>query len=153
MKRPWQIASFLFLAISIFVLVDSFEYSYRDRLGPGPGFFPFWMSLITGILSLSLFLKTTLSKSNPTEGGKFLPPREGAFRIFMILTALVFVLFSLDFLGFRISMLAFLLFLPVILGVRNWLVIPLLAIVGSFGVFHVFYYLLKLPLPIGIFGI
>jgi hypothetical protein len=41
----------------------------------------------------------------------------------------------------------------VALGIRNWIVIPIVALAGSFGVFHVFYYWLKLPLPIGIFGI
>jgi hypothetical protein len=63
------------------------------------------------------------------------------------------VVVFLNPLGFRVSLLLFLFFLPIFLGVRNWLVIPILAVAGSFGVFHVFYYWLKLPLPIGIFGI
>ena len=73
----------------------------------------------------------------------------GAF----ILASLAMVVVFLNPLGFRISLLIFLFFLPLFLGVRNWLAIPILAVAGSFGVFHVFYYWLKLPLPIGIFGI
>lgn len=152
MKRPWQIASFLFTVLSVLVLVHSFSYPYKDRLGPGPGFFPFWMSLITGFLSLGLFLQLTFGKTEKSEK-TFLPNREGSIRIILILSALCFVLFFLNFLGFRLTLLCFLLFLPVALGVRNWIVIPIVAVAGSFGVFHVFYYWLKLPLPIGIFGI
>jgi hypothetical protein len=37
--------------------------------------------------------------------------------------------------------------------VRNWWVTAVFAVAGSFGVFHAFYYWLKVPLPIGIFGI
>ena len=153
MKRPWQIVSFFFVLLSIFVLIHSFSYPYKDRLGPGPGFFPFWMGMITGLLSLGLFLQTTFAKSGQAEKKPFFPKREGAFRIAAILVALVFVMTCLNPLGFRITLLVFLFFLPIFLGVRNWLIIPILAVAGSFGVFHVFYYWLRLPLPIGILGI
>ncbi len=154
MKRPWQIASLVFVVLSIFVLIHSFSYPYHDRLGPGPGFFPFWMSIITGALSLGLFLETTLSKKKEeSAASSFFPNREGGFRILMILAALIAVLFLLNPIGFRIVLLLFLLFLPFALGIRNWLIISIVAVAGSFGVFHVFYYWLKVPLPIGIFGI
>jgi len=153
MKRPWQIASLIFVFLSLFVLIHSFSYPYKDRLGPGPGFFPFWMSIITGLLSLGLFLQTTLGKSDPTEKSSFFPNPEGGLRIVLILASLAMVVVFLNPLGFRVSLLLFLFFLPIFLGVRNWVVIPILAVAGSFGVFHVFYYWLKLPLPIGIFGI
>lgn len=155
MKKSWQIASLVFVFLSLFVLIHSFSYPYTDRLGPGPGFFPFWMGLITGALSLALFLQTTFSKSESGKEEKqfFFPNREGGFRIAIILISLAMVVVFLNPLGFRLSLLIFLFFLPLFLGVRNWLVIPVLAVAGSFGVFHVFYYWLKLPLPIGIFGI
>ncbi len=156
MKRPWQVASLVFVALSIFILIHSFSYPYHDRLGPGPGFFPFWMSIITGLLSLGLFLQTTFAKSAQSESAEnksFFPKQEGAIRIFMILGALGMVLVLLNPIGFRISLLLFLLFLPFALGVRNWLLIILVAVLGSFGVFHAFYYWLKVPLPIGFFGI
>jgi putative tricarboxylic transport membrane protein len=153
MKKPWQIASAVFVLLSVFVLVHSFSYPYKDRLGPGPGFFPFWMSIITGLLSLGLFLQTTFSKPSGGEKTSFFPNRQGGLRILFILLALVMVMVFLNPLGFRISLLLFLFLLPILLGVRNWVVIPILAVAGSFGVFHVFYYWLKLPLPVGIFGI
>jgi len=153
MKRPWQIASIIFVLVSIFLLIHSFSYPYKDRLGPGPGFFPFWMSIITGLLSLGLFLQTTFAESESGEKKTFFPKRDGAIRIAAVLVSLTFVMVFMNSLGFRLSLLIFLFFLPLLLGVRNWIVISILAIAGSFGVFHVFYFWLKLPLPIGIFGI
>ena len=153
MKRAWQIMCMAFVALSVFTLVLSFEYPYKDRLGPGPAFFPVWMSIITGVLSLALFFQTTWGKSVADAAATLLPERQGVLRILAVLAALVGSLALLDPLGFRISLFLFLLFLPLGLGERNWWVILIFAIAGSFGIFHLFYYGLKVPLPMGVFGI
>jgi putative tricarboxylic transport membrane protein len=153
MKTAWQIASLGFLAFAIFVLARSFDYPYMDRLGPGPGFFPFWLSLITGGLALGLLVQVSLSKSLIDAEATLLPDRSGGGRILFILAALIGVLILLPTLGFRICMFLFLVLLPPALGVRSWWVLLIFALGGSFGVFHIFYYRLKLPLPIGVFGI
>lgn len=153
MKRAWQIACIAFLALSIFTIVLSFEYPYHDKLGPGPGFFPIWLSVITGALSLALFFQTTWGRSLADATAGHLPERQGFVRIMVIMVALVACLALLDPLGFRISLFLFLLFLPFGLGMRNWWVILIFAVAGSFGIFHVFYYWLKVPLPMGVFGI
>jgi hypothetical protein len=153
MKRAWQIACIAFVALAIFWLIVSLEYPYKDKLGPGPGFFPFWLSMITGALALALLFRISTAKSSVAGSATLLPERQGALRILAILVALVGSLALLDPLGFRISLFLFLLFVPFALGVRNWWVTLVFAIAGSFGVFHVFYYWLKVPLPMGVFAI
>jgi uncharacterized membrane protein len=111
------------------------------------------MGLITGVLSLALLGQITFTKSAPYGNNTLLPNREGGKRILAVLIALAICLALLDFLGFRLSLLLFLISLPPALGVRNWWVTAVFAVAGSFGVFHAFYYWLKVPLPIGIFGI
>jgi hypothetical protein len=111
------------------------------------------MSLITAGLSLALFIQTTWGSSVAEAAAKLMPQREGALRILLIMGALAVCLALLDPLGFRISLFLFLLFLPFGLGMRNWWVTLIFAALGSFGIFHVFYYWLKTPLPIGFFGI
>mgnify|MGYP001327103121 CR=1 FL=1 len=153
MKRAWQIMCLAFVAVAILTLVGSFEYPYIDRLGPGPGFFPVWLSLITGGLSLALFFQVTWGRKAPYSPGSPLPEnRSGTIRIFSVLAALIGSLIFLDLLGFRITLFLFLFSLPTALGMRNWVIILILSILGSFGVFHVFYYWLKVPLPMGILG-
>jgi len=153
MKRAWQITCIVFVAFAIFWLVLSFQYPYKDRLGPGPGFFPFWLSLVTGGLSLALLFQTALGKSAANVSATLFPERQGAYRIMIIMVALVGCLALLDPLGFRISLFLFLFFLPLGLGVGNWWVTLIFAVAGSFGIFHVFYYWLKVPLPMGVFAI
>ena len=154
MKRAWQIACLAFVAAAILTLAGSLNYPYKDRLGPGPGFFPFWLSLITGALALALFFQATWGRKVPYGPGSPLPQdRPGTNRILIILATLVGCLAFLDFLGFRITLFLFLLFLPPALGMRNWIFTLIFAFLGSFGVFHMFYYWLKVPLPMGIFGL
>jgi hypothetical protein len=50
-------------------------------------------------------------------------------------------------------MLPFIVAILLVLGARSAIAITLTAIAGSFGVFHVFYHWLKVPLPIGAFGV
>ncbi len=153
MKRAWQMMCLAFVAAAIVTLVSSFGYPYNDRLGPGPGFFPIWLSLITGGLSLALFFQVTWGRKAPYSPGSPLPgDRAGTIRIFIILAALIGSLAFLDLLGFRITLFLFLMFLPLALGMRNWVMVPIFSLLGSFGIFHVFYYWLKVPLPMGVLG-
>jgi putative tricarboxylic transport membrane protein len=154
MKRAWQIMCLAFVAAALVTLISSFAYPYKDRLGPGPGFFPVWLSLITGGLSLALFFQVTWSRTPPFEPGSPLPDdRAGATRILIILAALAASVAFMDFLGFRITLLLFLFSLPLALGIRSWVLILIFSLLGSFGVFHVFYYWLKVPLPMGVWGL
>ncbi|MGC8811489.1 MAG: tripartite tricarboxylate transporter TctB family protein, partial [bacterium] len=121
--------------------------------GPGPGFFPFWLSLIVIVLSLGLLLQTSFSKTPPYGSGSPLPNQIGAKNILIILIALAICTGLIEFLGFRISLFLFLFFLPFFLGARSLAINLIFALIGSFGVFHVFYYWLKVPLPMGILGL
>ena len=46
MRRGRLVACVCLLGIFLAALVTSLDYSLTDALGPGPGFFPFWLSLI-----------------------------------------------------------------------------------------------------------
>ena len=153
MKRAWQIACLAFAAFAALTLVLSRQYPYTDRLGPGPAFFPVWLSIITGVLSLTLLVQTTLGPALARDSAPLLPDRRGALRILAILAALVGSVGLLDPLGFRISLFLFLFFLPLALGASPWWLTLIFALAGSFGVFHVFYYWLKVPLPVGVLGL
>ena len=70
-----------------------------------------------------------------------------------MLIALIAAAAAFEPLGFRLTMLVFIAVLLPMLGARSWIAIALCAVAGSFGVFHVFFYWLKVPLPIGVLGI
>ena len=152
MKRGWQVACGVLLAIFALFAYESLQLSLRDTLGPGPGFFPFWLAAIGGGLAAALLVQ--LHRGHVGIEAAALTFERPAVRVMMAMFAgLIVATAVFEWLGFRLCMLFLLPYLLLILGTRNVLVIAIFAITGSFGVFHVFFDLLKVPLPVGIFGI
>lgn len=131
----------------------AYGYSLRDALGPGAGFFPFCLGVMGVLLSLGLFLQSWRGQAIAEGAQTLLPSGEGARRGAALVVGLVAVALVLQPLGFRLAMLVFTAGLLLALGVRRPLTIALCALASSFGLFHVFYHWLQVPLPIGLLGI
>lgn len=152
MKRGWQVAAVALLLIFAFFAFESLQLSRRDALGPGPGFFPFWLGVLGAVLAVILL--TQLHSGRVDLGAETLAfDRAGVRNVVLVLVGLTAATALLDLVGFRLCMLILIAYLLVALGARNWVVIAVCAFAGSFGVFHLFFDLLKVPLPVGIFGI
>ena len=128
-------------------------YSLRDALGPGAGFFPFWLGALGLVLSLVLLVQSWRGGSIAEAPQALLPGGEGARRALALLASLAVAALLLQPAGFRLTMLFFSAGLLFALGVRRPIVIALIALASSFGLFHVFYYWLQVPLPIGLLRI
>ena len=152
-KLGWQIACLCLLCVFLPALVTSLGYSLTDALGPGPGFFPFWLSLIGGGLSVAMLVQVTLAKADEDVDIGLAPDRRVALQALGVLLALTAAAALFEPLGYRLTMLPFVAGVLFILGARSLIAISLTALAGSFGVFHVFYHWLKVPLPIGEFGL
>jgi putative tricarboxylic transport membrane protein len=137
-------------------IVLSLDYPLGDALGPGPGFFPFWLSAIglaIGAAMLVQAVRGTALAQGEAESGEMLPGLQPVLKALAVLTAMILAAALMEPLGFRPTVLVFIAALLPVLGARSLLAIALCAAAGSFGVFHVFYYWLKVPLPIGALGI
>jgi FtsH-binding integral membrane protein len=131
----------------------AYTYSLKDALGPGAGFFPFWLGLIGAVLSLMLFAQSWRGRSIGDGAEARWPDRSGAFRATALLAGLVLSALLLVPAGVRVTAFVVTAALLVALGVRRPVVIALFALAASFGLFHVFYHWLKVPLPVGPFGL
>jgi putative tricarboxylic transport membrane protein len=152
-RRGWQVACVCLLGVFLAALVTSLGYSLTDPLGPGPGFFPFWLSVIGIALTGGMLVQIARGTIAGDAAAVVLPNRQAALQVGGVLVALTLAAAALEPLGFRLTMLPFIAGLLVMLGARSLIAIALTATAGSFGVFHVFYYWLKVPLPIGVLGI
>ena len=150
MRRGRLVACVCLLGLFVAALVTALDYSLIDALGPGPGFFPFWLSLIGSALTLAILVQTARSADVAIDN---VPDRRAALQAASVLVALGAATLLIEPLGFRLTMLAFIAGLLAALGARSPAAILVTALAGSFGVFHVFYYWLKVPLPIGVLGI
>jgi putative tricarboxylic transport membrane protein len=151
--RGWQVACVCLLGVFVPALITSLGYSLTDALGPGPGFFPFWLSAIGIALTGGMLVQLARGSFVSDDAVALLPSRQVALQAGAVLVALTVAAALLEPLGFRLTMLPFIAGLLLALGARSLLAIALTAVAGSFGVFHVFYYWLKVPLPIGVLGI
>ena len=152
MKRPYQITSAVLILVAAFLARESLRLRYYTPLGPGPGFFPLWLSVFVAALGAAMFWRATFCppEARPAD---FYADRRGYLRIGAVIGALVSVIVLLEALGFRLAMLGFYLFILAALGRQHWLLAGAIALAGSFGVYYVFVHWLTVPLPIGFLGI
>jgi len=151
MRRAYQIAGALFLLLAAFVTVEALALKYYTNLGPGPGFFAFWLALILGGLAVAMILYASIGSVEPRPADFFADPI-GYLRMGAVVLALVGTTALLDILGFRLTMFAVYVFLLCALGRQKLLLTLGIALAGSVGVYHVFDRWLKVPLPTGPFG-
>ncbi len=151
MRKPSLIAGIVFFVFSVLVMLVSWSMEYYSPIGPGPGFFPFWLSMILSLLSIIWIVQVTQCKGNsekPNEDAEVLPRRSGLLRLLGIVGALGFLIAFMEPMGFQLPMFAFLVFLLYALGKVKPLTTLIVAAVGSFGLFHVFTLLLDVQLPL-----
>ncbi len=155
MKRPYQITAVVFFLFSVFVAQQSLELKYYTTLGPGPGFFPFWLSVIMMVLAGFMFYHATFGRSDPMPAD-FWATRTGYLKALAVIVSIIFVVWAMDNLGFRLVMAIFFVFLLLTLGrqkgITGWVTIVAVTAVGSWGAFWLFNDMLQVPLPIGMFG-
>lgn len=144
-------------ALSAAVIFTSFGLGYWTTLGPGPGFFPFWIGVLLGLSSLVWLFQAHRGNPNvvpqpespitlDTDAVSTAPTAKKR-PIWIVLLSLVILASLLELIGFQLSMFAFLLFQLKFQGGRKWLLSLIIALAGSFGVFYLFTEVLQVTLP------
>lgn len=151
MRRPYQITATVLLFLAGFTAFESLQLRYYSKLGPGPGFFPFWLAVLLGVLAITILLQATFGQPEPMPSD-FFASRTGYIRMGAVVLALVGTIMLMEPLGFRLTMLAMYVFLLYTFGQRGLTTIALVSLAGSFGVYYVFVQWLQVPLPKGLLG-
>jgi putative tricarboxylic transport membrane protein len=152
MRRSYQITGAVLLLFAVFVAVESLNLRYYTSLGPGPGFFPFWLAIVLGGLAVGMLLQATLGRPERAPAD-FFASRRGYLRMGAVVLALVVTTALLERLGFCLTMFTVYLFLLYALGRQNLILTALVSLGGSFGVYYLFVRWLQVPLPSGLFGL
>ncbi|MCS0500803.1 tripartite tricarboxylate transporter TctB family protein [Ancylobacter mangrovi] len=149
-QRVYQITSVAIFIPSVMLVRGALELHYYTPMGPGPGFFPFWLALILALLSVITFLEATFGEAarELARGNTdFASDRAGLFRLVTLLLALAGAAFFLERVGYGATMFVMNAVVLWALGTRNPLTILVVAAVGSFGIEYVFSHWLNVPLP------
>ncbi len=146
MQRMQQGAAVCFVIFSALVVWGSLSLEYYTKLGPGAGFFPLWLGVAMGTLSL-VWLVQVSRRTGRSSKTAFLPDRSGIMRILAIIASLVVAALVMNLLGFQMAMFLLLVFFLLVLGRQSvWLTV-IIALAGSVGVYRVFVGYLDVQLP------
>jgi putative tricarboxylic transport membrane protein len=145
-RRVYQVASLVFLALGLYVVAEARRMEYLTPLGPGPGFFPFWLGLLMVLFSLGWLAQVSLGsvESMPED---FVTDAGGAMRLLAVLVALILFTGLVDRIGYCLAMLAFAFGLLVGVGRHNPVASLVIALAGSFGLYYIFRHWLGMQLP------
>lgn len=147
MGRIHQAAAGCVMAFSAFIAWESWNnLEYYTSLGPGAGFFPFWLGVGLGGLGLAWLIQVSRPAGRPPEGA-FLPDRAGVTRILALVAAVLAVAGVMNLLGFQVSMFVFLVFTLLVLGKQPLWLTGVIALLGSVGIFRLFGGYLDVQLP------
>jgi putative tricarboxylic transport membrane protein len=137
-------------------LWEGSTFQYGDEFSPGPGFAPVWLSSVGLFVSLLIvFHGFRAMRTDGSSAEKARPPsleKWGMLRVVLTLLGLAVMLSVVQWLGLALSILAFLLYLTLVVQ-RHTVVIGVGVSLGTVVLFYlVFVYLLGVPVPKGPLG-
>jgi len=139
--RSDQFSGVILLALALYVGWQNRAYPIGTLEEPGPGYMPLLLAVFLGAMGLLIALWG--GKSPPLAAIRW----PEAWRALLIMLACVVGSFALERLGYRITMIAFLIFFLGVLERRRPLPVLLVSVGFSFISFYVIGDLLDVPLP------
>lgn len=153
MKRTDQWSGLVLLIISALICWGSILLPYGSIHNPGPGFLPFWLGIILGLMAIGLILNSTRQKEGAKMIRDLLSEKIRWGKVLYVLIALVAYGYLMELLGFPIVTFLFMVFLLWFIDPQPWKSVVGWALVGAIGCYLIFEVWLKLRLPKGFLGV
>jgi putative tricarboxylic transport membrane protein len=150
-KAHDQVSSLFWLLVSIYASIESIQMGVGTLQKPGMGFITFGTSVLLGILSLALFVRTTLrrkhAKTEPLFAGKLWK------RVLLVLVALLIYAKLMPMAGYLVSTFFLMSFLFWIVKGQKWWWVLISSFLTTLITYYVFSIWLKGQLPEGFIGL
>jgi putative tricarboxylic transport membrane protein len=145
--RGDHLAGAVLMAIAAIVAWENRAYPLGSLASPGPGSVPLMLTLILGGLGLLIIVRGAASPLlNSIDWSE-------AKRGFVLLIACGVATFALERIGYRLSMIALLVFILGVVERKKALPTALVALGFAYGSYFMFATLLKVQLPLGPWGL
>ena len=145
--RDDQVTGAALAIAGVLVALQSWQYPIGTLAEPGPGYLPFALGIM--LAGFGVLVAIAGGQSPPFRWHRFTDGPKGI----AILAGLGFAALALEQLGYRITIAVLLLYYLGILERRPWLRTIVLTVIVSLGSHYLFDRLLRVPLPIGVFGL
>lgn len=150
MKKADIIAGIIGLCLSAYVIWDASQFPEDHVLLLGPSFFPIALAIGLALFSIVLIGLALCGKSLPcTDPFDIKSP--SIHRALISLLASILYCIVIDYLGFIITSIVYLLFLLYLLKVRNYKKMLSVSIGVTIVIYGIFHTLLDITLPTGLF--
>lgn len=148
MKKAGVWAGIITLIYAIIIFQQSLSLDYSTKLGPGPGFFPLWLSGILIVLTLCYIVDSI--RHDEIKISEILPGGQASKNIISTVGGLIIFPIVVPYLGFVVSATI----LQFIMFVRDfkWYIALGFSVAVSIILFFVFQSLLGVTLPVNDFG-
>ncbi len=151
MKKADVITGVIILALSGYVIWESWRMPPSATYGPGAGFLPFWIGVILAGLAVILLGTAWFRKSDRQEGALF-PGREGLLAVGGVLLGLGLYTVLMETLGFIANTLLFVAYLMGVVERQKLKLTAMVSVLTTAGLYMIFHVLLGVTLPRNIFG-
>lgn len=152
MIRALPIVSFCFLVLGGVYLAKSLELPMGSAARPGAGLYPFLVGITLVALSVSFLIQSLQAKETQPERGEPFPRGKDRQRVMAVAAALFFFVLFLNPLGYIICSIALMGAILRLLGLRSWGKVVLTSIFTTAISYYLFFSILGVPLPPGIFS-
>ena len=152
LMRKREITSSLFwLIVGLILTIWSATYSLGELAQPGTGFLPLGLGILLLIFSIVLLLRA-LRQEGPKAEKTSAPSTRRTSTVCTVLILLAAV-FLFEKVGYLLTFFVLALVLPMIAGQITWKRSLFFAVLSVVGIYVVFIWLLKQPLPTGLLGL
>ena len=153
MKRADRSFGVIGLGLSLWCYLESTKLTYMAQFTPGPGFMPFWVGVVLALLSIYLIANSFLRKTGKKDNAKLLPEKHALYRVGTIMLMLFCVIFSMNILGFPLTLVLFTTAILLLLERYSVLKSVGYGIAYAAVTWFVFQYILAMGFPKGFLGI
>ncbi len=149
--RQREITSSLFwLVIGLILTIWSATYPIGEVSQPGTGFLPLGLGILLIIFAGVLLIRAVRSSAGERVSVRLIPKRWLNLSITMVV--LLAAVFLFESIGYMITFFSIALVLPLLAGQITFKRSFIFAVCSAAGVYIIFVWLLKQPLPTGILG-
>lgn len=153
MKKGDRVFSIICIGLSLWLILESQKFNYLSKFGPGPGFLPFWLGIILGLIALFALAGTFIGKTKHEGDEPRLPGRDSLVRVGLIMLVMAGFALLVNSLGFILTVFCFVSILLFALEGLGFLKSLFYGVMFSACIFLVFIYWMELDLPKGLLGI
>jgi hypothetical protein len=146
MKKREVISIFFFIAVGLLFTLGSFKYVSLSSGIPNAGFFPFLGGIILIFLSLILLVPVIRQKER-SQKDRFFPQKDSLKRLLTAVVILSFYGFGLEYIGFLLTTLVFMIAILRFIEPPDWMTILITSVTATGLCYLIFKLLLKVQLP------